>query len=542
MKSWLQSFQNLSYRRSRPWFWEMNIPIPDPSAPQSFAVPDPVIKETKPSAEEIARQLIIDHPDISASTLLNTLKSKGITLSFMQVQTTMETDSGSSMVAQTRAQESDKHMKMSESVRFLESTTNDGIGPTKFKTILLQEGMGNFGTSFFYTRKALESAVPLFEGKKMYADHPDAMEEQIRPERSVKDVIGHFENVRIEEAEDGRAMLIGDLVMMSEKSFEWARGLVRHAVEFNKKFPDKNFIGLSISAGGSSQAAPIDAFVRENKLPLSISKKLKEALESGISTINVVNKFEDAISCDLVTEPGAGGNVVDILESNKSKEDSMGKEEPKKEAAHADADQDKELIKKYMKDKGMSEADMDEASMNMCHEMYQGYKEMGHESAKALESAHESMNLAKHMGKKKAQEAATKESKSDKDMEEAGKKAKEDDAKKESEATVVEELKKEVVALKATVAKFEEADKKNLIEKHLEKVCKDSGMPNSVTKKFRETIGEPKSVEEVDKMFGIFKEAFTAKPAEGESFITPEKTSSGDGGGRSMSLADCVND
>jgi len=201
-------------------------------------------------------------------------------------------------------------------MRFLESYS-DEHNPTRFRCVLIQEGLGNFGDAYYYTRQALESAVPVFEGKKIYADHPDKVEEEARPERSVKDVLGHFENVKLEEGKDGRAMLTADVVVLPDEPYQWARALMRHSVEYSKKYPDKDFIGLSINARGDSTIVPMSEWTKEAKIPASSMEKLRQAQEKGIDQIRLVTAIREAISCDMVTEAGAGGRIINFIEGAK---------------------------------------------------------------------------------------------------------------------------------------------------------------------------------------------------------------------------------
>lgn len=193
------------------------------------------------------------------------------------------------------------------------------IGFTKFKVVLLQEGMGNFKDGYFYSKEAIESAIPVFEGAKIYADHPTAMDEQLRPERSVRDVLGHFENVRVELGESEQTMLVGDVVIVPDDQHKWARALMGHAVEYAKKFPDKDFVGLSINASGDASEMPIDEIVSKG-IPQSAFAKIEKAKESGATSLKYVSKINAATSCDLVTEAGAGGRVLEMIESDKKKE------------------------------------------------------------------------------------------------------------------------------------------------------------------------------------------------------------------------------
>jgi len=279
------------------WFWGAD------QFPK--VVSKPVEKpKTEPVAEETVLDLLAQNPNISGSTFYNLLMSKGYKIEKPKV----EADAAATNVPVLRAQES---MKLSS--RFLESAPSDnGIGPTRFHAVLLQEGLGNLNDAFYYTSSAIESAVPVFEGKKIYADHPSLDDERTRPERSVRDILGHFESIKVEESKDGRKMLVGDLIVLPDKQFEWARGLMRHAVEFSQKYPDKDFVGLSINASGDTNPMALDEFMKEATIPESILPKLQKAKEIGITEVRLVTSITDALSCDLVTEAGAGGRLLGL--------------------------------------------------------------------------------------------------------------------------------------------------------------------------------------------------------------------------------------
>ena len=89
---------------------------------------------------------------------------------------------------------------------------------------------------------------------------------------------------------------------------------MEHAVEFAKKYPDKDFVGLSINANGDAQEISIDDLINRG-VPESTLAKLQKAKESNIDTVKIVSVITDAVSCDLVTEAGAGGKVLQLLES-----------------------------------------------------------------------------------------------------------------------------------------------------------------------------------------------------------------------------------
>ena len=284
-----------------------------------------------PDAEAELNDIVLQTPQISGAALINAMKAKGLKVvrvtesglkqtkhahiyaavaaKLRQARRQVEADSGSANAAALVARESNFKFHTS---RLREAASDDGIGPTRFKVVLLQEGLGNLRDAYYYSRQALESAIPVFTGSKIYADHPSAVEEEIRPERSVRDVLGHFENIQVEEGDGGVGQLTGELVILPDKPFEWARALVRHAIEHAKKFPEKDFVGLSINASGDADQIPIDEALQT--APDGAKPKLVEAQQSGVDTVRVVSKIKSAVSCDLVTEAGAGGKILNLIE------------------------------------------------------------------------------------------------------------------------------------------------------------------------------------------------------------------------------------
>jgi len=295
------------------WFWGadrmhkiLKTKTPEPQAKE--ATNAEIISEGV-SPETGIMQMIAENPTMGASTFFNLLKSQGYRF-------TKEADASSAFPQNLRAQESTK-IALPIKCKFKESAASDnGIGPTRFKTVLIQEGMGNLKDAYFYSKEALKGAVPIFEGKKIYADHPSEFEEQNRPERSVRDVLGHFENIEFVENESGQAQLVGDVVILPDNDFRWARALMRHAVDYSNKYPDKEFVGLSINASGEAKELPIKNIL-EGNVSEPIKLKLEKALDSGIDMIRMVYQISEAVSCDLVTSAGAGGKVLQVLESNK---------------------------------------------------------------------------------------------------------------------------------------------------------------------------------------------------------------------------------
>jgi hypothetical protein len=185
--------------------------------------------------------------------------------------------------------------------------------PTRFRVIIIEEGLGNLGSCFYYTKDALKSGVGIFEGKKAYANHPSESEQQDRPERDVRDVFGHYEDVQYSE-KDGRGQLLADLQCLPDTTTLWARAKLNQSIEYSKKYPDKVLVGLSINADGDSQPIAITDLRSKFPIPADSEVKLKKAEDMGIAQVNLVTEFTDATSCDLVTDPGAGGRALSALD------------------------------------------------------------------------------------------------------------------------------------------------------------------------------------------------------------------------------------
>lgn len=464
--------------------------------------------------------------------------------------------------------------------------TFETVGPYKFKVILIEEGMGNQVDGFYYTKEVLQAAAPLFEGKKIFADHPDKISEETRPERTVRDIVGHFENVVFEVQEsDGLGCLYADAVTLPDDPYRWARALMRHAVDYSEKYPDKLFIGLSINAGGDASPANIKEFMASGKVVDAAKPKLQDAIDKGVDTVRVVNQIQSVVSADLVTEPGAGGRVLAILESEKGKEmknkeheekhkedaaadgkpadKADGKKPPAPEAKkppakdgadgadggdaeHDDKGQDRELIAGMLKKALGSDAEVSEDAMMAAKEAYEGYKEMGYKEEDAMQHASHSMKLAHHMAKKKEAKHAEE---SDEHHKEDGDKPmppKPKDGDKEHDEEDDKEAHKEsakILVLQGEIAKLKESFSKREVSDYLDEKLAKSGLKREVTKKFKESVKSFRSKAHVDEMFNLFLEGY--KQAEiGVSqttsllFLEKEETVVTESG--ALTLTDCV--
>lgn len=501
-----------------------------------------------------------------------------------------EADGGAGFGQVLRSKESSAEVPASirfqENTTFLEAITpaaNQDPNPSRFSAIIIQEGMGNFRDGFYYTKEALESACALFEGKKIYADHPTTIEEQVIPERSVRDILGHFENCRVIQAPDGHHMLQADLVVLPEGEFDWARGMMKHAINYNKKYPTRDFVGLSINANGHAEERAIKDFVSESKPPPYCMEKLQAAMDGGIDDIRVVSQLTDAISCDLVTEAGAGGRLLQMVEGElmkkkKAKEadqkhPASGKG-PKQEAGgepmHDDAEQDKELIRSMLKKHMGGDSEPSEEDVGMAKECMDMAKEMGYEGEEAEKHAMAHMKMAKKMGEKMAKEAEAKQAEAETESESEAESSEAESSESEAEAESSETKEsnrgpgdededhgeeraepkdlpsalKENLSLRGENAGLKAKLRARELVDYLDKKLEESGEERKVTTIFRESLKmeDIKSKKEIDARWDVFIEAFRAGQREADPnevvISVPKRGSEGAKG--SLDLSDCV--
>lgn len=426
---------------------------------------------------------------------------------------------------------------------------------SKFQVVLIQEGLGNLNDCFFYTKECLQNSATVFEGKKCFADHPSSFEENVRPERSTRDVLGYYQNIQYNEAADGRGQLIADLIVVNDPNLSWAKALLSTSLSYAQSYPDSDFVGLSINASGEANETSLSTFLQQTPIPASVMPKLQEAQAQGIDTIRVVSALTDAISCDLVTDAGAGGRILKMLEQekkpmSKKKETEM---EKKKEAGidpkdnhteaeagidskdnhveagedgmgtvdgatpdHADAAQDvalfKQLIAQYLGDG--HDADETEA-MSMAKHAYEACREEGMDHEAAMHQAGTHVKMAHAIGKKmmgQKQDGVMPEAK------ESGLPVHDSPAapagalppgnveampKKQIEK-YYESMRKDILRLNAENFKLKEANNKYELAAYLEKKMTEKKYPSALTKRFKESLGPIKSKEEIDKYWKYF--------------------------------------
>ena len=147
----------------------------------------------------------------------------------------------------------------------------ESLGEGKYRIRIIVPGQGSSG---IYTAENLAASAPLFKaGTEMFIDHPTESEEWERPERSIRDYAGVF----LEDAtvgEDGALYTIC-------KVFSGVNEIIQDKWEH---------IGVSINAW----------------------------CDEPIAETGVVPVFAGVRSVDFVTAPGAGGAIIDLLESNRN--------------------------------------------------------------------------------------------------------------------------------------------------------------------------------------------------------------------------------
>ncbi|MCK5236315.1 MAG: ChaB family protein [Deltaproteobacteria bacterium] len=136
----------------------------------------------------------------------------------------------------------------------------------------------------YYPAEVLKRDYTIFEGQKMYADHPTEEEDNQRPERSIRDWVATLTEVKVDDA----GVVTGVAVIVEA----WLKAKLS-SLRDQKMLSE---MGISINAVGSATKATIDG---------------KETL--------VIEKLVAAKSVDFVTEPGAGG-IVTFYESDRGQD------------------------------------------------------------------------------------------------------------------------------------------------------------------------------------------------------------------------------
>lgn len=161
-------------------------------------------------------------------------------------------------------------------------------GTKAYSCVLLREGPGNPGDRRYYSKQALRKAVAdgMFEGLQAYANHPTASEERERPERDVRQLVGHFREARYVDGKP--AEVRAKFVPIDGAGYEWVVSLIESALAAPK---DRPLVGLSIDGHGHVDGET----------------------EIGGRRYEVVREIAHLGSVDLVTRAGAGGQFIGRL-------------------------------------------------------------------------------------------------------------------------------------------------------------------------------------------------------------------------------------
>lgn len=199
------------------------------------------------------------------------------------------------------------------------------------------------------------------------------------------------------------------------------------------------------------------------------------------------------------------------------------------EKKHDDVDADKQLICDMLS-KHLGDGDDQTEAYTHAKEVYEAYREMGHEPKEAIGKTEAYIEYAKHMAKKEAAktEAAppAMESKKESDVKEAAKEDKDKDkeCKESQDASASKEAameghKKmesaELLRLKGENAKLRESIATQDLESHIESTLAQSGLKREVTKLFRESVSGVKSKDDFNKNWKVFLEGYNSGKTSG---------------------------
>src|SRR3990167_1014887 len=189
-------------------------------------------------------------------------------------------------------------MEIRESVQF-GAPTKDLEGKA-WEVVLIERGF-NKSKQRYYTDEALESIVALAGDNTLQCmvDHPGVSDSKDRPEGTIKDVVGWYTNVHLNET--GNAVM-GTLNLLSSDSSPLPH--LSKAMKEAYTRGNKNLFELSIRGSAEPKAAVID----------------------GHKTMRI-GRLTRLASTDLVTRGGAHGRILNILASDRDEgDDKMSKD------------------------------------------------------------------------------------------------------------------------------------------------------------------------------------------------------------------------
>lgn len=173
---------------------------------------------------------------------------------------------------------------------FMEAALVEGTADRKKREVeldLIAEGFGNKRDGHYYSREILERHAKDFEGAKQYVDHldPETLKKLNGMPRSVRDLAGRLVETWVDTNSEGKRVIRG----RAKVAQPWLWELIEN---------DPDLLGVSINAWGKSKDGQVNG--------------QQARIVEGISKIG---------SVDWVTEAGAGGKVVSLVEAQLEQEE-----------------------------------------------------------------------------------------------------------------------------------------------------------------------------------------------------------------------------
>lgn len=181
--------------------------------------------------------------------------------------------------------------------RLMEGATSWDEATRTAQVIIIEVGRGNSRDKHYYGPDTIADAAKPngpFEGAQAFADHPGLDEDINRPERSVRDLFGYYFDTHATTVKhkDGTQVPALGASLKIQEGADWAIGLIKEAIAYNTRFPDKTYVGISINADGDVAPATVDG-----------------------EQVNYVHRITEAFSADMVTKPARGGKFLALVES-----------------------------------------------------------------------------------------------------------------------------------------------------------------------------------------------------------------------------------
>ena len=163
----------------------------------------------------------------------------------------------------------------------------EGVNKGKIICRVTTDGL-TFMQNRFYTKEALQQGYPMYEGARMFLNHPTMDEEMERPERAIEDMIATLRGVVLNTIEGGKVAIEGEVIVHGSPKYsadtcrEWLKNL---------------------------KTAGVEDVISQNILYLGYWGEAPTA-DGGVVETNIVEKIIKVNSVDFVTHANAGGLLV----------------------------------------------------------------------------------------------------------------------------------------------------------------------------------------------------------------------------------------